>query len=157
QRNAQALLEHRKALAEVGLLKAAIKTLEGIQGDMVAAAFADILRTVNRVTAAIGMVVEYRDGQLGRWSGPTWIGHETFSGTEKALTYAGSSLALAKESPVKVVLLDEMGRMDPEAVRRVLMQMAVLVSEGELGQFIGAYSGTVDPATVPGVNVIALP
>ena len=143
QRNAQALIECRKAEAEALFLKAAVKQLEEIQSRMVEHAFGDILSTVNHITGSLfpPLTVEYREGVMGRWAGATFVTHETFSGTEKALTYAGLSLALAKESPIRLVMIDELGRMDPETLRVFLGRMVKLTKGGEIDQFIGAYSG----------------
>lgn len=153
-RNAQALIEHRKATAEVEITKAALKVVSDIRAKMVAVAFGEILRTVNAITAGvIAEPIEYREGEIGRWRGATWIKHESFSGYEKALTYAGISLALAKGAPIRLVLLDEMGRMDPDTKTRVVIRMMELIGAGVLDQFIGCDSS---PFTMEGVQTIAI-
>lgn len=155
RRNAQALLEHKKSEVAVEVLKAGVQTLEEIQSSMVAAAFGKILKTVNSVTSGIiPEPIEYRDGELGRWKGATWVKHETFSGTEKALTYIGLSLALSENAPIKIVLLDEMGIMDPQTLKAFLTRVIDLVKQGVIDQFVGAYSGKVEP--MEGVNFISL-
>lgn len=158
RRNAQALVEHAKAQADLAVTKAAIETLEGIQTRMVETAFGAILKTVNAVTAGIiPEPIVYREGVLGRWAGKTWISHETFSGTEKALTYAGLSLALADRSEIKAVLIDELGIMDHDTLAEVLARMRELTERGVVGQFIGAASLSKEAALqaeFEGVNVI---
>lgn len=156
KRNAQALVEHGKAKMNVEVTKAAIEKLEGIQAKMVEVAFGTILKTVNLITE--GLIVnpiEYRDGEIGRWIGDTWVKHESFSGTEKALTYAGISLALAKEAPIKIVMIDELGRLDPFSLGILMGRMLKLTREGVIGQFVGALS-TDQPFAMVGVNTINL-
>jgi DNA repair exonuclease SbcCD ATPase subunit len=154
QRNAQALAEHARSQAELEVTKAAITTLEEIQARMVAAAFDRILKTVNAVTGRIiPEPIEYREGELGRWHGATWVRHSTFSGAEKALTYAGLSLALAETAPVKIVLMDELGIMDSGTLKTVLHRMTELVGQGLIGQFVGCSAVGID---CPGVKVISL-
>lgn len=156
QENAKILMEHQRARAEVTVLKLAIEKLEEIQGRMVAAAFDRILETVNRVTSSVmPEKIEYRDGVLGRWKGASFITHETFSGTEKALTYAGISLALAKDAPVRLVMIDELGRLDRASLDRFLDRMIELTAAGDVSQFVGCLS-TAEPVEKQGVNCIAL-
>ncbi len=154
QRNAVALLEHAKAKADVDVTKAAIEALEELQSRMVQAAFGSILKTVNRITGAVmPEPIEYRDGELGRFVKATWISHECFSGTEKALTYAGISLALSADAPVRIVLLDEAGRLDQDALYKLLERMQALVAAGELDQFIGCLSTKLDAWVPQGVAI----
>jgi DNA repair exonuclease SbcCD ATPase subunit len=156
QRNAQAILEHDRCKAEVEVCQAAIKVLEQVQGDMVKIAFDRILRTVNRFTdGIIKTSIEYRDGEIGRWEGTTWIKHETFSGTETALTYAGIAAALASDAPYRIVMIDEMGIMDIDSMLKVLARMVEMTSEGEIDQFIGCFSGR-PLGTLSSINQIAL-
>lgn len=158
RRFAQAQLENAKAQADLTVTKAVIDRLEEIQTKMVAAAFDRILQTVNAVTHGIlDAPIEYRDGELGRFKGTTWIRHETFSGTEKALTYAGISLALAEAAPIRLVMIDELGRLDPDSLEKVLQRMVHLCDNGRLGQFIGciACEGEAE-CEVDGVNIISL-
>ena len=155
QRNAQALIEHAACKAGLEVTQAAIKTLETVQAEMVQAAFAVILRKVNRFTDGImKSPVEYREGEIGRWEGKTWIRHEVFSGTEKALTYAGISAALAADAPYRIILMDEMGIMDQVSFRNVLKRMIEMTDEGEIDQFVGCTSQ--DVPNTDRVNLIRL-
>lgn len=155
QRNSRALQEHARAKADVEVTKAAIETLEDIRTKMVETAFAGILETVNRITGSIiPEPIEYREGEIGRWKGSKWIRQQLFSETERALIYAGISLALGKDAPIRIVIMDELGRMDKEeTIGKFLATMARLIEEGFIDQFVGAFPGTLK-SEIPGVTII---
>jgi len=139
QRNAQALLEHAKACADVAVTKMVIAELERIQSEMVELAFEAILKTVNSVTSPlIPEPIQYRDGEIGRWVNGTWVKHESFSAAEKSLTYAGVSLALSKDSPIKIILLDTFESVNPPGP--VVDRMRQLVECGVIDQFVAVVS-----------------
>jgi DNA repair exonuclease SbcCD ATPase subunit len=159
KRNAQSLLEHKAAQAEVQVLKEAVGILEALQGEIVKQAFGTILERANKVTRYILIgELEYRDGEIGRFQDGTWIPHSTFSGAEKALCYAGISVALAWDSPIRIILLDELSRFDHENLQKVLERMQALIETGHIHQFIGAGTKEVLAAVAggSGVNVIQL-
>ena len=115
RRNAEALEEHGRYVAEVAVTKETVAILEALQAELVKQAFGQILERANKVTAGIlRSPLDYKDGEIGRWEGSTWISHRTFSGSEKALAYSGISVALAWESPIKIILLDELSRFDAD-------------------------------------------
>jgi hypothetical protein len=154
QRNAQALLETRKAQADLEVTKAAIARCEEIQSQMVSHAFETILKTVNDICHGIAdlTTIEYRS-ELGMWSGASWIKHSAFSETQKGMVYTGLSLALAKHSPLRIVILDEMGRMDFGTLTDFMTQIFKLVQQGTIDQFVGAYS-TDGKLSMSDVNII---
>lgn len=158
QRNAAALLEHAKSKAEVNVLKAIVEKLETTQGKMVEMAFGKLLGMVNDFTRGImPAAIEYRDGRLGYFVGSTWVTHKYFSGTEKALVYAGLSAALAEGAPCLTVIVDELGRMDRDTLVKFLKRMVELTQSGRIAQFIGCYSATPNGGPgVPGVKEIRL-
>ena len=83
--------------------------------------------------------------------------HKYFSGTEKALVYAGLSAALAEGAPCLTVIVDELGRMDRETLVKFLNRMVELTQSGRIAQFIGCYSATPNGSPgVPGVKEIRL-
>lgn len=144
-RNAQALIQHAAVTAEQAVLAEAVKLLEALQGEMVTQAFGPLLDRANRITDGIlKSQIEYRDGDLGRFDGSTWITHRTFSGTEKALTYAALAAALAHESPIKLVMIDELGRLDRESKSLFIARMIELTGSGVLDQFLGCDVSSVD-------------
>ena len=60
----------------------------------------------------------------------------SFSGAEKALAMCAISLALAAESPVKIVVLDEMGRIDSEYKVPFMATVFRLLEAGTINQAI---------------------
>jgi hypothetical protein len=98
--------------------------------------------------------LEFRDGEIGYVANGQWVTHDTFSGTEEALAYAGLAVALAQDSPFKLVLVDELGIIDPETRVAILERMGELVADGTINQFIGADAApTLMPACVTVVPV----
>jgi hypothetical protein len=137
-RMAQAILAQRQAEVEVTVLVEAVKVLEKLQVEMVAGAFKAILEVANSIAEPVlGRRLEYRDGEIGAWRGATWVTHKTFSGTEKAVAYAAISVSLASQSPTKLVMIDELGRLDTESKAKLMGVLAGLVKSGQIDQFIG--------------------
>lgn len=135
---AKARLELVKAKADLTVKAAVLKRLEQIQTEMVEAAFGSILATANRLCAPmLNSPLEYRDGEIGRQEGSAWVRHKTFSGTEKAIAYAAISIALASDSECRLVMVDEMGRLDPENKTKLVELADSLIAEGLIDQFIG--------------------
>ena len=154
-RNAQALLQHAAVVAEKDVLAEAVTMIEALQAEMVKQAFGPLLDRANAITSGILKTpMEYRDGELGRFEGATWISHRTFSGTEKAIAYAGISAALAADSPIKIVMIDELGRLDYENKRLLLERMRQLTERGAIDQFVGIDSRAKDYAGFGDVKLI---
>jgi hypothetical protein len=66
-----------------------------------------------------------------------WIPSETFSGTEQAIVFAGFQAALGAKAPVKLAILDELGRIDADNKTRLLQNVADAIADGTIDQFIG--------------------
>lgn len=152
-RQAQALLAAERSKARVEVLKAALDMLEEFQGALVERAFGALLSVANQMTHDLmpGRL-EYQDGDIGRTEDGRWISHRTFSGTEKAMTYAALSVALANGSPIKLVMMDELGRMSRETRSNFLERMVALTKAGLIDQFVGA--GTEIGDVPDGVTII---
>lgn len=137
-RLAQAEEERDKAKAEAEAAKAAADELRVIQGEMVEAAFKPLLERANRIFGGVlRSPLAYRDGEIGTWRDGLWVGHRTFSGTERALTYAAIQAALTSASPVRIMLIDELGRLDTKNKRAVGVAACQAVERGDIDQFIG--------------------
>lgn len=136
----KAAVAHDRAKAFAVVFKGAVEAMRGIQREAVDVALADLMKTVNRFTQGIiPHRIEYRDGDLGYTRpGGEWVTHECFSGTEEALTYAGLCVALAAASPLRLVMIDELGIVDGETKRMLLERMIALINEKVIDQFIGA-------------------
>lgn len=132
-------------------LKEAVKLLRVQMDKAISASFGKVLEVANRFTDGIlESSLELRDGELGRRAGRgdvsrslvklklgAWIPHEGFSGTERLVAFAGFATAIATTSPIKLVIMDELGRIESALRTQVLLRMARLVQEGVIDQFIG--------------------
>ncbi len=137
-RLAKAESDRDKAKANQELAAAAGKELRVIQGELVEAAFKPLLDTANAIFAGVlPSALSYRDGMIGSWRSGVWVGHATFTGVEKALTYAAIQAALASRAPIRIMLLDELGRFTKK--NAAIMSLAVLeaIKAGLIDQFVG--------------------
>ena len=120
------------------------------QEKVVSTAFNDVLKIARKFTdGLLNSPLEFANGELGRRVSNmdeqngnlapigSWISHETFSGTEELLAYAGFSVALAQSAPVKLIIMDELGRVRPELKLKLVDRMVQLVADGTIDQFIG--------------------
>lgn len=130
------LLGHQ---VRVDIFKKAIAIIVSEQERIVALAFDSILAAARKFTDGIlpGQF-GFKNGDLGMQTENGWVKHRVFSGTEEAIAYAGLSVALAQQSPVKVVIIDELGRMDPENKSKLIARMLELSKAGIVDNFIGA-------------------
>lgn len=137
------------AQCKVDVFKAVSKIITEEQGKLIDTAFGQVLKTAKYFTdGLLNSPLEFTNGELGRRvsaqdkdQGNTapvgsWISHEVFSGTEELLAYAGFSVALAADAPVKVVMLDELGRLDPQRKVDITQRMLQLTSKGIVDQAI---------------------
>lgn len=117
--------------------KEAQEIAENYRQQIVDSVFGNFIATARKLTDGILVGdLEYKDGEIGRVSNGNWVSHRTFSGTEKAITYAGLSVALAQESPIKLVLIDELGIMDAKAKDAVIQRMVKLTEEEVIDQAV---------------------
>mgnify|MGYP001484405831 CR=1 FL=1 len=152
----EAVLRKQKHESMAEAYKLALDAVEETQRMVSWETMTTVLERANVITDnALGIRLEMRDGVLGAQRGPSsvWVSHRTFSGTEKAVCYAAISLALGWNSPVRIVLLDELGRLDDRNKKAVVTVMQDLIQSGHIHQFIGA---DTDPAPYRemGVKVI---
>lgn len=96
------------------------------------------LRSVNAVTEGIlPSPIEYLGGEFGRFEGAQWISLDVFGETYRTLTAAGLCLALAKDAPVKIVIIDELGKLDASNKAKLMARVRELIAAGTIHQFIG--------------------
>lgn len=77
--------------------------------------------------------LEYDNGAIGRRDEKgRWIASETFSGAEQLATHAALSAALGSQAPLRLIIIDEMGRFDPQAKKR-FMENALVALHGPNG------------------------
>lgn len=152
--NAQAIKQRAQHEAGALVFKEAVKTVREIQQRLVDRTITGLMAAARQFTDDIlPGKLDYKDGDIGYWAGETWVTHEVFSGTETALAYAGLSVALAAEAKVKVVIIDELGIMDPTAKLAAIRRMAHLVDQGVIDNCLGADSNAHDWKTAGGITV----
>lgn len=145
KRLADAQKERDDAKVDAKVADTAAKELKVIQGEIVAEAFAPMLARANSFFAGVlssplAYSVE-QGGEIGTWRDGLWIGHRTFSGTEKALTYAAIQASLAMNSPFRLMLLDELGRLDIDSMRGLVAAVHNTLGDGLIDQFVGIDAG----------------
>jgi len=145
KRLADAEAERDVAKADTAILAAVGKELRVIQGEMVAGAFGPLLIRANSFFSnVLKTELAYNaeeGGEIGVWREGQWIGHRTFSGTEKALTYAAIQAALAMQSPFRMMLVDELGRLDENSRRGVVIAVRQALEDGRIDGFVGIDTG----------------
>ena len=130
----------------VAVMDAAIKAVNKIVSGVAENAFASVLKLSRVFTdGLLQSPLQFSDGELGcRAADGGWIPHESFSGTEQLLAYAGFSVALARTAPFRLVVLDELGRLTIDRRLAVVERMLELVKENVVDQVL-----MID-ATMPG-------
>jgi len=97
------------------------------------------LDTANRLCGGIlPSALVYQDGEFGWTRAGKFVRCErpVCSGTEEALAWCALSLSLATKAPLKLVLLDEIGRLDPAHKSQLLERVCDLQAAGELDQVL---------------------
>lgn len=124
---------------EVEIYNLAVKTIKALQAEMMEAAFVGFMEKMNRIADGIfpGGKLVFHEGQIGYWNGASFASMEYFGGTEEMLAFAGLSLTLAAESKLKIVIMDELGRIKKPRKIALIQRMRQLVKEGVIDQFIG--------------------
>lgn len=66
-----------------------------------------------------------------------WVSHRSFSDSEKLVAYTALAFALSRHNKFRVVLLDELGRMDNGLLSRMTAKAGEMVQSGLVHQVIG--------------------
>ena len=144
-RLAQAEKSRDEARAAEQVAKVAVTVTKELKAELVAEAFKPLLETAN---AFFGDVLrsrlEYNDGEIGTWRGGLWVSHATFSGTEKAMTYAAIQAALTSMAVFRIMIVDELGRLDDRNAALFIRGVAAGVRHGVVDQFLGAGTGRAE-------------
>lgn len=130
-------------------LKAIVKVVSGIQDGLIDEAFGSVLKTANHcIGGLLHSPLQFRNGELGRFVSQaditlgckapvgSWISHECFSGTEELLSYAGFAVALCQDAPIKIVILDELGRVDDLRKLNLVNHMITLIRAEVIDQVV---------------------
>ena len=91
----------------------------------------------NIFTQVMGKRLEFDDGEIGYRDGARWVSHETFCGAEMLLAYAGLALALAVDSDMKVLIIDEMGVLTDDRKLKLITSVGDMIDAGMIDNFIG--------------------
>lgn len=151
QLKAKAQMDAQSATSEV--LKRVLADLTALQAELVNAGIGGLMAAANQFTQGIlRYPMAFEAGELGYWKGRQWVSHECFSGTEEALAYVAMSVALCQRGGPSIVLLDELGIMDPATRQKVVERMCQLVDSGVIDQAIMCDSNSVPMP--PGVTRI---
>lgn len=131
------------------VFKTVAKIVSEEQGKLIDDAFKQVLRVAKHFTdGLLNSPIEFVNGELGRRVAQVdreqgniapvgaWISHEAFSGTEELLAYAGFSVALCADAAIKIVMLDELGRLDPQRKIDIVNRMLQLTQKGVIDQAI---------------------
>lgn len=148
RRAAQAQLEHEEADAHVLVIKAIQKLVNEKREAMITDVFGSLLKVANQVCGDILRTpLDLHENTVGRWDGSKFIPHRVFSGTERALCYISIAVALSAQSPLRLVILDEFGRLDDANKVLVCQNLMKCVEGSVIDQFI--IVGTGLPAAMP--------
>jgi DNA repair exonuclease SbcCD ATPase subunit len=134
---AKAKEESDKVRVEAQVLKEFCRMLADLQSEIVNAAIGPIVDRLNVMfKGVLDMPLCYKDGVIGTESPTGFYSMRSFSGAEKALAMCAISLALAAESPVKIVVLDELGRLSADNKVRLVTLVLQLQAAGTINQAI---------------------
>jgi hypothetical protein len=117
--------------------------LLGVKAEMTRELFVPILKVAERFTRGIFKdPLIFTEGQLGislasKFGEGVYIPHRTFSGTEQAIAFAALQAALGATAPIKLVVMDELGRIDSKNKNQLLSNIESALSDGVIDQFIG--------------------
>ena len=145
-----AVREYESAAAHVTVTKAIGKVLRDKQAALVDAVFGSLLKVANGIVGEIlPSSLAFHEGDVGRWNGHHWISHQTFSGTEQALTFVAIAAALSQGAPIRLLIFDELGRLDRERRMLLLNLLQNAITAGWIDQFIVAGTEDSMPEALP--------
>jgi DNA repair exonuclease SbcCD ATPase subunit len=78
-----------------------------------------------------------RNGEIGgRYSINPWIPYEALSGAEQVMAAAAVQIGLNEKAPSKILILDELSRMNPETKAEFADRLETLLAHGAIDQVI---------------------
>lgn len=142
KRLAEAEKQRDDTKVDIEAITVAGKRLREIQSEMVTAAFTPLLIAANYIFGYILKTpIAYNEGEIGTWRAGVWVTHRTFSGTEKALTYAAIQAALTATSPIRIMMIDELGRIATEHLETLNAAFEAAVASGYIDQVVAIDAG----------------
>lgn len=139
KRQEQARQAHEAKKIEQQIYKMAVDAMLSLQEEMMNTAFVGFMEKMNLIADGIfpGGKLVFHDGQIGYFAGASFAAMEYFGGTEEMLAFAGLSLTLAQSSPMKIIIMDELGRVSRPRRIALIRRMLQLIRDGVIDQFIG--------------------
>jgi hypothetical protein len=159
--DARRIAEAQEALKVITTDRDAIKLAKAecrnIRDEITNAAFGPLLQTANRFVAGIlPTPLEYRDGEIGRYQAGAWVPVRCFGGTMTAITHAGLQAALSAGAPVRLLIVDEMGRFDLRNKAQFMANVADAIRDGIIEQFVGIDTCARDYDGIAGLTHISI-
>lgn len=155
KRLAEARAKHKEYADLEKNMKEVKAYLLQLKGKMASNLFEPILKVAGAFTDGIlPWKLAFVNGQLGMRQTTlegdqySWIPHSTFSGTEQAIAFAGFQAALGATAPIRLVVMDELGRIDEANKTKLLMNVCMALENGVIDQFVGI--DTVVPSGIKG-------
>jgi len=134
---ASAAKELRRARAEIEVAKQACAIVAELQGMLVEKGVGPLVARMNELAhPVLPAPLEFRDGELGSVNQGNFYSWRTFSGTQRAMAQAALCLVLASKAPMRLVVLDELGRLDKSRKRRLCEHLVDLCAMGRIDQAI---------------------
>jgi uncharacterized coiled-coil DUF342 family protein len=144
----------RKAITYEVLSKAG-KVLAAWREEQIADGIKKALKVANRITEPFGMTIEWHSelGEFGRYRDKSWVSLDTFSGSEEQIAFAGLAATVCAKTPLRIIIMDEMGRFTSDRKKQVCDVMAQMIKDGIIDQFIGVdVKGGLNPRAIASVN-----
>lgn len=161
QQRAKVVTDAAKAKAEAEVLKQLQKMVAELQAKIVDKVVGPLLSRANDLCGDIlRFPLGYQDGDIGYHSRTGFVSQRSMSGTEKALTYCAIGIAMAAgATDFKLVILDEMGRLDIHNKRKIIGRLHTLQRSGRIDQAILVDTAAVQhlPAEWSDLSIIELP
>lgn len=130
-------------LMEVSLKESACsqlrKQFEKLKKDLCESAFDRVLGPANELCEDIlPFKIVYRDEDIGYVNEEgVWVTHRLWCGMEALIGYAAIGLSLASQQSFRLLIMDDLGRLDDKAYCGLLASVEKAIHNGQLDQFIG--------------------
>lgn len=150
---AKAKAEADTAKAELEVLKKTQAMLAELQAEIVEEAVQPMVDRCNELCGDIlPAPLAIYGGELGMERNGQFITHRTMSGTEKLLAYCAVSMALAEGAPIRLAVLEELGRLDAVNKVKVMDKICKLQHDGKIDQAILVDVGPLPQSWPPPAN-----
>jgi hypothetical protein len=139
----EASAQREKLVAVVSKLEAdqgKLKTLVSERRELLQRSVGPLVQRAHLFTKPIaGIEIQWIDDEIGYFpeGSQKLVPFEVFSGREQLATVAGLGFAFSEKTPLKLVVMDEMGVLSKTSKARVIGTVRELIQQGIVDQFIG--------------------